>query len=91
MDLWQAHRADLGGLAARDRLRRLIARTGRDFSSNDYLGMSGAPRLARAVEAAIARGVPMGSGGSRLLPLWKCLLRNSKKAKKSASFRSKTC
>lgn len=67
MDLWQAHRADLGGLAARDRLRRLIARTGRDFSSNDYLGMSGAPRLARAVEAAIARGVPMGSGGSRLL------------------------
>ena len=67
MDLWQTHRADLCGLAARDRLRRLIARTGRDFSSNDYLGMSGAPRLARAVEAAIARGVPMGSGGSRLL------------------------
>lgn len=67
MDLWQAHRADLDGLAARDRLRRLIVRKGRDFSSNDYLGMSGAPRLARAVEDAIARGVPMGSGGSRLL------------------------
>lgn len=67
MDVWQAHRADLDGLAARDRRRRLIARAGRDFSSNDYLGMSGAPRLARAVEHAIARGVPMGSGGSRLL------------------------
>jgi 8-amino-7-oxononanoate synthase len=67
MDLWQAQRADLDGLAARDRLRRLIARQGRDFSSNDYLGMSGAPRLAQAVEEAIARGVPMGSGGSRLL------------------------
>jgi 8-amino-7-oxononanoate synthase len=38
-----------------------------DFSSNDYLGMSSAPRLAGAVEAAIARGVPLGSGGSRLL------------------------
>lgn len=67
MDLWQAHRADLDGLAARGRRRQLILRRGRDFSSNDYLGMSGAPRLARAVEAAIARGVPMGSGGSRLL------------------------
>ncbi|WP_072384377.1 8-amino-7-oxononanoate synthase [Novosphingobium sp. NDB2Meth1] len=67
MDIWQAHRADLDSLAARGRRRQLILRRGRDFSSNDYLGMSGAPRLARAVEAAIARGVPMGSGGSRLL------------------------
>jgi 8-amino-7-oxononanoate synthase len=67
MDIWQAQRADLAGLAARGRGRRLIARTGRDFSSNDYLGMASAPRLAQAVEAAIARGVPIGSGGSRLL------------------------
>lgn len=67
MDIWQAQRADLAGLAARGRGRRLIARAGRDFSSNDYLGMARAPRLARAVEAALARGVPIGSGGSRLL------------------------
>ena len=51
----------------RGRQRRLVPRQGRDFSSNDYLGMARSPRLARAVEAAIARGVPMGSGGSRLL------------------------
>lgn len=66
-DLWLVHRADLAGLGLSGRRRRLIARQGRDFSSNDYLGMSVAPRLARAVEAAIARGVPIGSGGSRLL------------------------
>jgi 8-amino-7-oxononanoate synthase len=67
IDSWQAQRADLEALAARGRGRRLIAREGRDFSSNDYLGMARAPRLARAVEHAIARGVPIGSGGSRLL------------------------
>lgn len=67
MDMWQAHRADLDALSARGRRRQLILRQGRDFSSNDYLGMARAPRLARAVEQAIARGVPMGSGGSRLL------------------------
>ncbi|WP_298166166.1 8-amino-7-oxononanoate synthase [Novosphingobium sp.] len=67
MDMWHAHRADLESLSARDRRRQLILRQGRDFSSNDYLGMARAPRLARAVEEAIARGVPMGSGGSRLL------------------------
>jgi hypothetical protein len=38
-----------------------------DFASNDYLGMARAPRLAQAVERAVARGVPLGSGGSRLL------------------------
>lgn len=67
MTMWQAHRADLEGLSARGRRRQLILRQGRDFSSNDYLGMARTPRLARAVVQAIARGVPMGSGGSRLL------------------------
>ncbi|MBX9886039.1 MAG: 8-amino-7-oxononanoate synthase [Novosphingobium sp.] len=67
IDAWDAQRADLAGLAALGRRRQLIARAGRDFSSNDYLGMARAPRLARAVEQAIARGVPIGSGGSRLL------------------------
>jgi 8-amino-7-oxononanoate synthase len=59
--------ADLAGLAARDRLRRLAPRAGADFSSNDYLALSGSPRLAQAIVDAIARGVAVGSGGSRLL------------------------
>ena len=65
--LWQAHRADLAALAERARLRALAPRQGIDFSSNDYLAMSSSPRLAGAVRDAIARGVPLGSGGSRLL------------------------
>jgi 8-amino-7-oxononanoate synthase len=65
--LWRAHGEDLARLDARARRRSLRPRLGRDFASNDYLGMAGSPRLARAVEEAIARGVPMGSGGSRLL------------------------
>jgi 8-amino-7-oxononanoate synthase len=65
--LWQVHRADLAALAERARLRTLSPRQGIDFSSNDYLAMSSSPRLAAAVQDAIARGVPLGSGGSRLL------------------------
>lgn len=38
-----------------------------DFTSNDYLGLAGAPRLKAATSAAIERGVPAGAGGSRLL------------------------
>ena len=65
--LWRAQRADLAHLGEQARLRSLRPRAGIDFASNDYLGLSAAPRLVRAVEAAIARGVPLGSGGSRLL------------------------
>lgn len=57
----------LADLAARSRLRRLEAREGWDFSSNDYLGLAGSPELAQAVTAALARDVPVGAGGSRLL------------------------
>lgn len=59
--------ADLADLGRRDRLRRLIRQRGVDFSSNDYLGMAASPRLRQAVADAVARGVPIGSGGSRLL------------------------
>jgi len=54
-------------LARRARLRRLLPRAGHDFASNDYLGLAHDPAIAAAVSAAIARGVPVGSGGSRLL------------------------
>ena len=65
--LWQAHHDDLTGLRARGRGRALSPRQGRDFASNDYLALSGADRLRNAIGAALARGVPAGSGGSRLL------------------------
>lgn len=65
--LWSAHTADLAALGEKARLRSLAPRRGIDFASNDYLAMSPSPRLAAAVQEAIARGVPLGSGGSRLL------------------------
>ncbi|MEP7005862.1 MAG: 8-amino-7-oxononanoate synthase [Sphingomonas bacterium] len=67
MSMLAVHHAHLAGLAARDRLRALSPRSGVDFSSNDYLALASAPRLAEAIILAIARGVPVGSGGSRLL------------------------
>ncbi|OJY61910.1 MAG: 8-amino-7-oxononanoate synthase [Sphingobium sp. 66-54] len=54
-------------LTRRARLRRLMPRAGHDFASNDYLGLAHDPAIAAAVADAIARGVPVGSGGSRLL------------------------
>ena len=59
--------ADLARLTASARRRLLIGQAGIDFSSNDYLGLAGSPELAHAAQAALARGVPVGSGGSRLL------------------------
>jgi 8-amino-7-oxononanoate synthase len=59
--------ADLALLTEQGRRRSLAPRVGLDFASNDYLALAGDPRLAAAVRAAIDRGVPIGSGGSRLL------------------------
>lgn len=67
MQTFEAHLRDLEQLSDKSRRRRLIPRVGRDFSSNDYLGLASSPKLAEAVAAALANGVPMGSGGSRLL------------------------
>ncbi len=58
---------DLEDLAKRGRLRRLAPRTGLDFSSNDYLALAESRELREAAQAALARGVPIGAGGSRLL------------------------
>ncbi|RZF64970.1 8-amino-7-oxononanoate synthase [Sphingomonas populi] len=67
MSILAAHAHDLAQLAARDRLRGLFPRAGVDFSSNDYLGLASSDRLRDAVTEALARGVAVGSGGSRLL------------------------
>lgn len=57
----------LAHLSAVGRRRSLLPRAGLDFSSNDYLGLAASARLSDAVVAAVGRGVPVGSGGSRLL------------------------
>ncbi len=57
----------LSDLAAAGRLRTLAARAGWDFSSNDFLGLAESEPMRAAVATAVARGVPVGSGGSRLL------------------------
>ncbi|MET1047354.1 MAG: 8-amino-7-oxononanoate synthase [Hyphomicrobium sp.] len=61
------HERALDALSRRGRLRALEPAHGIDFSSNDYLGLAQSHELAAAIEAAIARGVPVGAGGSRLL------------------------
>ncbi len=60
-------RHDLDDLSRRHRRRSLAARAGHDFASNDYLGLAGSDEMRDIVAAAIARGVPVGAGGSRLL------------------------
>lgn len=59
--------ADLETLARDHRLRGLKPRAGIDFTSNDYLAFANAPRVKRAVAAALERGTSLGAGGSRLL------------------------
>jgi 8-amino-7-oxononanoate synthase len=61
------HETALAALARKGRLRTLIPRTGRNFTSNDYLGLAESDALRHAAAAALARGVPLGAGGSRLL------------------------
>ncbi len=65
--LFAAQRADLDALAADNRRRALAPRTGIDFASNDYLALAGSYALNEALAAGLERGLPAGSGGSRLL------------------------
>ncbi len=59
--------ADLGRLSALGRHRTLAPFSGLDFTSNDYLGLANSRELLDAAGEAVARKVPVGSGGSRLL------------------------
>lgn len=59
--------ADLDSLEEQSRRRALAPGAGLDFASNDYLALAGHPRLAAAMIRALEAGVPIGSGGSRLL------------------------
>ncbi|HVV26443.1 MAG TPA: 8-amino-7-oxononanoate synthase [Rhizomicrobium sp.] len=61
------HKDALDALAARGRLRALKGRGGLDFTSNDYLALAESAPLREAAQQALARGVPVGAGGSRLL------------------------
>lgn len=61
------HKLVLDQLAAKGRLRMLSQTRGRDFTSNDYLALAGSDALRQAASDALARGVPLGAGGSRLL------------------------
>ena len=63
----EPHQALLESLAARGRLRTLTNTRGIDFTSNDYLALAESDRLRQAAAEALARGVPLGAGGSRLL------------------------
>src|ERR1700750_280353 len=61
------HKAVLESLDAKGRLRSLTATRGRDFTSNDYLALAQSAALREAASAALACGVSLGAGGSRLL------------------------
>jgi len=63
----EPHKTVLENLAAKGRLRALTQTRGRDFTSNDYLALAESDHLSQAAAEALARGVPLGAGGSRLL------------------------
>ncbi len=67
MTLPDFYQQDLDRLTKADRLRTLALPSGHDFASNDYLALAGSEALRGAAIAALERGVPLGSGGSRLL------------------------
>lgn len=57
----------LDALDQAGRKRALILPPGKDFSSNDYLGLARSPYLREIAQAALDNGMAHGAGGSRLL------------------------
>jgi len=64
---YEEQAAQLDSLKRGSRLRSLAPRSGKDFASNDYLGLAGSTLLHDALREGMALGLPAGSGGSRLL------------------------
>lgn len=67
MSAFPRHDDALALLKQRARYRSLMPRAGHDFASNDFLGLANSDLLRSAASAALARGVPVGASGSRLL------------------------
>ena len=67
MDKTATYAAALKSLEKDHQRRTLKPLAGMDFSSNDYLALANAPRMKKAVAAALEAGTSIGSGGSRLL------------------------
>ena len=57
----------LSELEEKGAYRKLRPAAGADFSSNDYLALAHCARIRSAMISALQRGIPSGSGGSRLL------------------------
>ncbi len=64
---FERYRNELDSLAEKNRLRKLSLGAGIDFTSNDFLGLNTSSAIRAAVAEALEQGVPLGSGGSRLL------------------------
>ncbi len=67
MTLFERYTNELRTLSANNRTRKLTIGEGIDFTSNDFLGLSGSTTIRTAIIQALHRGVPLGAGGSRLL------------------------
>lgn len=67
MDLLKRFAGLLDDLKQRSVYRSLRATAGTDFTSNDYLALADSRRMREVLIDALKRGVPSGSGGSRLL------------------------
>lgn len=67
MDRFKPYRDQLAALEKAGRKRQMTLPTGKDFASNDYLGLARSPFLKEVAQTAIANGIAHGSGGSRLL------------------------
>ncbi len=64
---FETHVDALDALKTKGRYRVLVPRMGKDFASNDYLGLANSEDLNKAAIAALERGVALGAGASRLL------------------------